>query len=254
MVREHERLTSQEPFEQVLAVPGRGTPSEFRELRGGRGYSIPGVVLEPDVVVPVVQRHGSGWADVGGLFTIPNSLGLVSSAGLGTPTAPQTATAVRPIYESMYETRRLMAHTVAGIAIITAQIQQQQSYAQAIKAHAPMMLQAAVVDTLQRTFQTERREVVSPGAEKYAKSLGAYGSLILTKKLIWETIPNLRHLSIDRQEDLDEGGYPVVRFTITTPDPVERVLEQDDQLQRAFCRRIPPRHQPYFAITYQSGT
>lgn len=254
---QHESLMSQKPFEVPWAVSSRVAPSEFMEPREALGYTIPEVYLEPNMILRLGQRRRSGWMDVGGLFTTPNCLGPVSSVGLGASAAPQTATAVLPIYESMYETRRLMAHTVVGITTIAAHIQQLQDFTQTIKAskaQLPAVLQTAVIDTLQRTLQTEMREVVSPAAEEYAKSLGAYGSLILTKKLIWETIPNLRHLSIDRQEDLDEGGYPVVRFTITTPDPVERVLEQDDQLQRAFCRRIPPRHQPYFAITYQSGT
>lgn len=256
-ILEHERLASQTPFEQAWAVSGREAPSEFRELRESGGYSIPGVAFEPNVVVPLVQRRRSSWADVGGLFTTTNSLGPVSSVGLGAPTAPQTATAVLPIYDSMYETRRLMAHTVAGITTIAAQIQQLKDFAQTLetlKVRLPIMLQTAVIDMLQRTFQSEIREVISPAAEEYARSLGAYGSLILAKELVRKTFPSRQGLTIDREEDPDEGGYPVIRLTITTPDPVERVLEQDDQLQRAFCRRIPPRHQPYFAITYQSGT
>jgi len=167
---------------------------------------------------------------------------------------PQTATAALPIYAGTHETRRLLAHTFAGITTIAAQIQGLQSFAQtiqALKAQPPAVLRTAVTDTLQRTLQTEIREVTAPAAEEYAKSLGVYGSLILTKKLIWETIPHLRHLSIDREEDMEEGGYSVIRFTITTPDPVERVLDLDDQLQNAFCRMTPPRHQSHFSFTYQ---
>jgi len=49
-------------------------------------------------------------------------------------------------------------------------------------------------------------------------------------------------LTIDREDDLDEGGYPVIRFTITTTEPVEQVLELDDQLLNRFCGDIPPKH------------
>lgn len=104
---------------------------------------------------------------------------------------------------------------------------------------------------LQQTYQGEVRETVTPRAEEYAKSLGAYGSLLLAKKLVSEKVPNLRRLTIEREDDPDEGGHPVIRFTITTPEPVERILELDDQLLDAFCREIPPRHQPYFVFTYQ---
>ncbi len=249
-VREHERLTSQKPSEQAQSVLGWTTHFESMEPRESQGYSIPGVYPDPNVILHFhfAPRGTSGRVEVGGLFTTVNYLGLVNSLG------PEISAALQTAVLPSYGTRRAMAHTITAITF-AAQIQQLQNFAQTIKVQLPpTTLHIAVADTLQRTFQTELREVVSLAAEEYARSLGAYGSLILTKKLVWETIPNLRHLSIDRQEDLDEGGYPVIRFTITTPDPVERVLEQDDQLQRAFCHRIPPRHQPYFAITYQSGT
>ena len=104
---------------------------------------------------------------------------------------------------------------------------------------------------LRQTYQGEVRETISPQAVEYTKSLGAYGSLVMAKKLVWETFPNLRRLTVSREEDPEEGGHPVTRFTITTSEPVERVLDLNDELLDAFCRDIPARHQSYFAFTFE---
>lgn len=136
------------------------------------------------------------------------------------------------------------------IAITAAVAHAAQVRMTAMQERSQLMAELPYVVT-EQGYQAKLRETVSPQAEEYARSLGAYGSLIQSKKLVRETFPTLRRLAIDRENDPDEGGHPVVRFTITTPEPVERVLELDDQLLDAFCREIPPRHQPYLTFTYQ---
>jgi len=247
-------ITGQTPFERTWTVPSQGVPSEPGESGEREGYLSPDVALEPNAILPLVRPRRSGREHKATLFTAIGSLGSVGSRWVGMANVPQTATGVIPLHAGLPETRRLIAHTVAGIYVWAAQMQAQQSLARAIKAWEPRPTaawQTAVTDILERTRHTEIREAVSPAAEEYAKSLGVYGSLILSKKLVWETFPNLRHLSIGREEDMEEGVHPVIRFTITTPDSVERVLELDDQLKSAFCRMTPPRHQPRFSFTYQ---
>lgn len=94
------------------------------------------------------------------------------------------------------------------------------------------------------------KDEISPDAEEYARSLGIYGSLLRSQELVRHLVPELRALRIDRHDDPEEGGYSVVRFNVVTSESVEKVLQLDDQLQDVFCGEIPPRHQPYFAFTY----
>ncbi len=95
------------------------------------------------------------------------------------------------------------------------------------------------------------RDEIAPDAEEYARHLGICGSLLRTQEMVWRVVPRLKCLRIDRYDDPEEEGQSLIRMTIVTSEPVERVVLLDDQLQDIFCAEIPPRHQPYFAFTYQ---
>lgn len=94
-------------------------------------------------------------------------------------------------------------------------------------------------------------ETITPAAEKHARSLGLYGSLVLAKEIARETLPSMRALNVDVKEDPDEGGYPTICFAITTREPVDRVVELDDALQDALYNYIPAHHRPYLSFAYR---
>ncbi len=114
-----------------------------------------------------------------------------------------------------------------------------------IRAHGEVFTAESVVLVSQSP-----KDEISPDAEEYARSLGIYGSLLRSQELARCAIPEIRALRIERYDDPEEGGHSVIRFEIVTSKTVEEVLQLDDELQDLFCREIPPRHQPYFAITY----
>jgi hypothetical protein len=94
-------------------------------------------------------------------------------------------------------------------------------------------------------------ERVAHAAEEYAKSLGLYGPLVLTRGIIWAMMPSIRALYADLVEDPDEGEYLTIRFTITIPNPVEDVLQLDRSLQRALYQHLPARALMHFSFMYQ---
>jgi hypothetical protein len=100
-------------------------------------------------------------------------------------------------------------------------------------------------------FFPSSKDEISAGAEEYARPLGIYGSLLRSQEIVWCVIPELKKLRIDRYDDREEGGYSVIRLEIVTSKAAREIAQLDDQLQDIFCREIPPRHQPYFAFTYQ---
>jgi hypothetical protein len=94
-------------------------------------------------------------------------------------------------------------------------------------------------------------EIFARTAEEYAKSLGLYGTLVLTKGFVWAMMPSMRALYVDLVEDPDEGEYPTIRFTIMIPDPVEDVLQLDRSLQKVIYQHLPSRALMHFSFLYQ---
>jgi hypothetical protein len=94
-------------------------------------------------------------------------------------------------------------------------------------------------------------EIVARAAEEYAKSLGLYGTLVLTRGLVWAMMPSIRALYVDLVEDPDEGEYPTIRFTIMIPDPVEDVLQLDRSLQKVIYQHLPSRALMHFSFFYR---
>lgn len=93
-------------------------------------------------------------------------------------------------------------------------------------------------------------ETITPAAEKHAKSLGMYGSIILTKKIVRETIPSMKALYIDLKLDPDEGGIPTICFAITFRESVDRAVELDDALQDTLFDQIPTDHRVHLSFAY----
>ena len=94
-------------------------------------------------------------------------------------------------------------------------------------------------------------ESITPAAERHARALRLYGSFLLAKHIVRQTIPSLTGLYIDVSQDPDEGGYPTICFTLTVPEAVDRALELDDVLQEALYKHIPPQHRMYLAFNYR---
>ena len=94
-------------------------------------------------------------------------------------------------------------------------------------------------------------EVITPAAEEYAKAKGIYGSLALAREIVRETVPSIRALGVDLKSDSDEGGYPTICFSITTPQSVESAVRSYDALQDAMFERVPADHCMYLSFTYQ---
>jgi len=94
-------------------------------------------------------------------------------------------------------------------------------------------------------------ETVAPDAEKYAKSLGLYGALMLTKTIVREIFPMMTALALDKKQDPDDEGYSTICFTITTSASVNRVMELDDALQDILYERTPVDALLYFSFTYR---
>jgi len=94
-------------------------------------------------------------------------------------------------------------------------------------------------------------DMIMPAAEEYAKSIGVYGALILTKEIVHETIPSLKALVIDVKEDPEDEGYTTVCFTITVHDSVEQVMKFDNALQDTLYERLPSQALPYFSFSYR---
>ena len=92
---------------------------------------------------------------------------------------------------------------------------------------------------------------ITPAAEKYAKHLGLYGALVLTKTLVHEQFSSMKALTVDVKEDPDEGGYSTICFAITIHESVDRVLELEDALYDMLYDRLPPDALFYFSFTYR---
>jgi len=93
-------------------------------------------------------------------------------------------------------------------------------------------------------------ETTTPAAEKYARSLGMYGSVILTKKIVRDTIPLMKALYVDLKADPDEGGFPTICFAITFRESVDRAVELDDALQDTLFDQIPTDHRVHLSFAY----
>ena len=94
-------------------------------------------------------------------------------------------------------------------------------------------------------------ETVTPAAENYAKSLEIYDSLLLTKRIVREIMPSIKALDVDLARDPEEDGYSTIRLTITTPEPVDRVLELNAALQGALFERLPAKPRIYLSFAYR---
>jgi hypothetical protein len=92
---------------------------------------------------------------------------------------------------------------------------------------------------------------ITAAAENYAKHLGLYGALVLTKTLVHEQFSSMEALTVDVKEDPDEGGYATICFAITIQESVDRVLELEDALYDMLYDRLPPDALFYFSFTYR---
>jgi len=57
-------------------------------------------------------------------------------------------------------------------------------------------------------------ETVTPEAEEYARSLGLYDALLVTRELTLQMLPSTRGLQIDVEHDPEEDGYATIGLTI----------------------------------------
>lgn len=95
-------------------------------------------------------------------------------------------------------------------------------------------------------------ETVTPAAEKFAKALGIYGALVLTKEIIREQMGSaMTGFHVDRRDDPDESGFSTICFTITTHESVDSMLQRDNDLQEALISRLPPNACLQFSFDYQ---
>lgn len=92
---------------------------------------------------------------------------------------------------------------------------------------------------------------ITPAAEKYAKHLGLFGALVITKTLVYEKFSSMKALTVDVKEDPDEGGYSTICFAITIHESVDRVLELEDAFYDMLYDRLPPDALFYFSFTYR---
>ena len=95
-------------------------------------------------------------------------------------------------------------------------------------------------------------EAVTPAAEQFAKALGIYGALVLTKEIVREQMGSaMTAFHVDRRDDPDESGFSTICFTITTHESVDSMLQRDNDLQEALINRVPPNACLQFSFAYQ---
>ena len=94
-------------------------------------------------------------------------------------------------------------------------------------------------------------DIITPAAEEYAKSLGVYGALILTKEVMHNIISSMRALVVDVKEDHEEEDYATICFAVIVHDSVEQVMKFDDTLQDTLYERLPAQALPYFSFSYR---
>jgi len=95
-------------------------------------------------------------------------------------------------------------------------------------------------------------ETITPSAEKFAKALGFYGALVLTRQIVREKLgPAVTALYVDRKEDPDDDEHETICFSVTLRESVDRALELDDSLQNELIEHIPPRDRIHMSFSYQ---
>lgn len=95
-------------------------------------------------------------------------------------------------------------------------------------------------------------EAVTPVAEQFAKKLGIYGALVLTKEIVREQMSSaMTALHVDRKDDPDESGLTTICFIITTRESVDSMLQRDNDLQEALISRVPANACLHFSFAYQ---
>lgn len=94
-------------------------------------------------------------------------------------------------------------------------------------------------------------ERIDLAAEKYARSVGMYGSLVLTKQILREKMGSaMAALNVNLREDPDSDGYITICFTVTLRVSVDQALELDDALQETLIERIPPNDRICLSFSY----
>lgn len=95
-------------------------------------------------------------------------------------------------------------------------------------------------------------ERIELAAEKYARSVGLYGSLVLAKQIIREQLAScLSGISVDLREDPDDVDYATVCFVLQIRESAERMLELDQALQETMIEKIPARDLVHISILYR---
>jgi len=94
--------------------------------------------------------------------------------------------------------------------------------------------------------------VITPAAEKFARSLGIYGTLVIVRELVREKMQDvMTALHIDRKDDPDEQDASGICLTIFTKSSVDTMLDRDDDLQLAVVNRVSARASVQFSFAYQ---
>lgn len=95
-------------------------------------------------------------------------------------------------------------------------------------------------------------EAVTPAAEQFAKALGIYGALVLTKEIVREQMGSaMTAFHVDRRDDPDESEFSTICFTITTHESVDSMLRRDNDLQDVLISQVPPNACLHFSFAYQ---
>ncbi len=238
-------LSEERPFERMEKWPPTPEGEGRTSARAGR--------LPLPHIGPALIRHRT--------YTQVNSLAPTSGI-LGT-----TSTEESDPFEKLGSTfeggRDAFAHvpfSIATIVAITSQMIESGISIQEIP-HTGVVhvIQDETLDTsfATATVITEGAdagripEAITSAAKDLAKTLGVYDSLVLIKRTIREVFPAGTALSVDVQEDPDEGGYPTIAFTISTSGSVERVGELDNNLQDHLFAQVPASDRLHFSFLYK---
>jgi hypothetical protein len=95
-------------------------------------------------------------------------------------------------------------------------------------------------------------ETVTPAAERYAKSLGIYGFVILVKSILKQTMrSSLLALYVDLREDPDDHTSKTICFYATVRLSADEAIELDESVQSQLVASIPPVDRVHLSISYE---
>ena len=94
-------------------------------------------------------------------------------------------------------------------------------------------------------------EVITPAAEQFAQAKGLSEAVVLTREIVYQTVPDMSALSVDVAEDPEDEDLTTICFTITTRESVDDAVKSYYALQEAVGKQIPIEDCLQISFAYQ---